>query len=400
VINGTGIGHPMHLHGFHFRVDARGDAWRETVYPAEERALAVTEHLAPNESMRITWVATEPGNWLFHCHLMRHMSWLQNAPLDREPPVHNHTAQGPDLLGGMVMGITVRPRAGATPASAPRRRLPLYIGMRRGVFGTEPGYGFVLQEGARPPAPDSIRFPGSPIVLTRGERSEIVVYNRADVPVGVHWHGLELESRGDGVPGWSGRPGATTPAVSPGDSLIVHITPPRAGTFMYHVHSEPGHQLAQGLYGAFLVMEPGQRWNPDTDRLFLLGSLGATLDAPPAVNGAVKPEPIDMRAGATYRLRFMHLSPDDRKQVRLVSGDQPVAWRALAKDGADLPSTLARVQPADFAIDVGETYDFAWTPERSGDFTLRITTTFQANPPGFARAAPPPHEMEIAIRVR
>ena len=43
--------------------------------------------------------------------------------------------------------------------------------------------------------------------------------------------------------------------------------------------SEPGHELAQGLYGPFLVMEPRQRWDPETDRLFLLGSLGATLRA-------------------------------------------------------------------------------------------------------------------------
>jgi FtsP/CotA-like multicopper oxidase with cupredoxin domain len=400
VINGTGIGHPMHLHGFHFSVDARGDQWREIVYAPGERRLAVTEHLRPSETMRISWVAKEPGNWVFHCHLMRHMSWLQNAPLDRPPSSHHHTATGTDLLGGMVMGIVVRPRAASTPVAAARRRLPLYIGMRRDVFGNEPGYGFVLQDGPRPPAPDSIRFAGSPIVLTRGERTEIVVHNRTNVPLGVHWHGLELESRSDGVPGWSGSPGAPTPAIAPGDSLVVRITPPRSGTFMYHVHSEPGHQLAQGLYGPFLVMEPGQRWDPDTDRIILLGSLGATLDPPPAVNGRVRPDPIELRAGTTYRLRFMHISPDDRKRVQLLLGAQPVRWRALAKDGADLPSRVSRMEQADLSIDVGETYDFAWTPERAGELTLRITTTFQANPPGFAGPSPPPHEMEIVVRVR
>ena len=70
------------------------------------------------------------------------------------------------------------------------------------------------------------------------------------VPVGRMENGvlrirLELESRGDGVPGWSGQPRAVTPAVRPGDSLVVRLTPPRSGTFMYHMHSEPGHQLAQ-----------------------------------------------------------------------------------------------------------------------------------------------------------
>jgi FtsP/CotA-like multicopper oxidase with cupredoxin domain len=400
VINATGTGHPMHLHGFHFSIYARGDQWRETVFAPDERQLAVTEFLEPSTSMRISWVAKEPGNWLFHCHLMRHMSWLQNAPLDSEPPSHNHVAEGTDLLGGMVMGIIVKPGSSSAAVAAAHRRLDLHIGMRRRVFGADPGYGFVLQEGARPPAPDSIRFPGSPIVLTRGERTEIVVHNQAVVPLGVHWHGLELESRGDGVPGWSGAPGAAIPAVRPGDSLIVRMTPPRAGTFMYHVHSEPGHELAQGLYGAFLVMEPGQRWDPVTDRIMLLGSLGSTLDAPPAVNGQVAPAPIELRAGTTYRFRFMHISPDDRKRVQLVAHGQPVSWRAIAKDGADLPPALAQMGPAEFPIDVGETADFAWTPERAGEFMLQITTTFLTNPPGFVRPAPPPHLMRIAVRVR
>jgi FtsP/CotA-like multicopper oxidase with cupredoxin domain len=199
------------------------------------------------------------------------------------------------------------------------------------------------------------------------------------------------------------------------------MTPPRAGTFMYHVHSEPGHQLAQGLYSAFLVMEPGERWEPDTDRLFMLGSLGAELDAPPAVNGTLDPEPIELRSGATYRFRFMHISPDDQKRVQLSAraagaaatvgsaatvreageaGGDPIQWRLVAKDGADLPPALARTMPADFRIDVGETYDFVWTPQRTGALTLRIVTTFIGGAPGFPSGAPQPHTMEIPVRVR
>src|SRR5690606_37846533 len=152
------------------------------------------------------------------------------------------------------------------------RRLDLHIGMRPDVFDGEPAYGFVLQESPRPPAPDSVHLPGRPLVLHRGEPTEVVVHNNADVALGVHWHGLELESWADGVPGWSGGPGDVRPAVAPGDSFAVRMTPPRSGTFMYHVHSEPGHQLAQGLYGPFLVLEPGATWDRERDRIFLLGS--------------------------------------------------------------------------------------------------------------------------------
>jgi FtsP/CotA-like multicopper oxidase with cupredoxin domain len=401
VMNFTGREHPMHLHGFFFRVDARGDPTGEVAYDEAERRLAVTETLLPTQTMRITWVPTEPGNWIFHCHFMRHMSSLQTRDF-QHPPGHPSLgeAAGEDLMGGLVLGITVRPRPGHTAApDVPRRQLELHLGRRPGVFGDDAGYGFVLQRGDTPPAADSVVFPGSPIVLTRGEPTAITVHNNADVPLGVHWHGLELESWADGVPGWSGHPHAIRPAIQPGSTFTVHMTPPRAGTFMYHVHSEPGHQLAQGLYGPFLVLEPGQRWDRETDRLFLLGSLGAGEDASPAINGQHRPEPLDLDAGRTYRLRFMHISPDDDKRIRLVSGEEPVVWRHIAKDGADLPPAQLRDIPAELRIHVGETYDFLWTPE-PGSYTLSVLTTFDRGVPAFPRDAPPPATQEIVIRVR
>jgi FtsP/CotA-like multicopper oxidase with cupredoxin domain len=45
---------------------------------------------------------------------------------------------------------------------------------------------------------------GPPIVLTRGQPVEIEVVNRVKDPTAIHWHGIELESYYDGVPGWSG----------------------------------------------------------------------------------------------------------------------------------------------------------------------------------------------------
>jgi manganese oxidase len=405
VLNVTGRAHPMHLHGFYFRVDARGSIGREEVYAPEERRMVVTEVLRPAEAMRMTWVPTEPGNWVFHCHFMRHMSPLQRAPLIGNSATHashdGNVAEGEDAMGGLVMGITVQPAPGWAPADdVPRRRLRLHIGTRGGVLDGEAGYGFVLQEGATPPAADSVRFPGSPIILTRDEPTEITVFNNADVPLGVHWHGLELESWADGVPGWSGMPGRVSAAIQPGDSFVVRMTPPRAGTFMYHVHSEPGHQLAQGLYGPFLVLEPGEPRDLEADRTFLLGSLGTGEDPPAAVNGRLHPEPIELRAGEEYRLRFMHISPDDDKQVELLAGDEPVSWQFIAKDGADLPPQQVRTQPASLLIHVGETYDFRWVPERAGEYVLRITTTFDRGVPAFPRDAPPPHVMEIPVRVR
>ena len=403
VINATGIHHPMHLHGFHFRVDARGDQFGETVYPAAERRMVVTEALGVGETMRLTWVPEEPGNWIFHCHFMRHMSWTQAAPHEGSDTAHAPPAvsDATSLLGGLVLGITVQPGE-ARPASAdlPRKRLRLYTGMRARVFGDAPAYGFVLQEGDRVPVVDSVRIPGSPVVLTRGEPTEIVVHNRIDQALGVHWHGLELESRFDGVPDWSGLAGGLTPPIPPGDSLVVRMTPPRAGTFMYHVHSEPGHELAQGLYGAFLVMPPGDEWDPETDRIFVLGSRGAERFSAPAINGRVEPDPVEVRPGVAYRLRFMHISPDDDKRVTLLRDGEPIEWTPVAKDGADLPPPLVRAASADFSPRVGETFDFVWTPDAAGDFTLRVVTRFPNGPPEFPSGDAAPHTADVVVRVR
>ncbi len=403
VINASGAYHPMHLHGFFFRVDARGDQSRETAFPPDNRRLAVTEQLLPAETMRVTWVPTEPGNWIFHCHLMRHMSRLQASPGAAGAHAHEDSvADSGDAMGGMVVGITVKQRPGALVApEAPRRRLHLYTSATPNFFGNAPAFSFILQDGSAPPALDSLRVPGSPIILTRGEPSEIVVHNRLAFPIGVHWHGLELESFFDGVPDWSGSPGGVRPAVAPGDSFVVRMTPPRAGTFMYHVHSESGHELSQGLHGPFLVMEPGQRPDPETDRFFMLASLGGDIDPDPTVNGVAQPPPMELHARTQYRFRFAHISPNDIKVVSLLSGEQLAPWRVVAKDGADLPFEQARVTAAPLTLGVGETYDALWSPRTAGDYILRVTTRFPTPPPPFrAVAARPPHSVEIPIRVR
>ena len=60
--------HPMHLHGFYFNVDTRGDERQETVLPTRSPHLVVTERLSQGQTFSLTWKPTRPGNWLFHCH--------------------------------------------------------------------------------------------------------------------------------------------------------------------------------------------------------------------------------------------------------------------------------------------------------------------------------------------
>ena len=234
----------------------------------------------------------------------------------------------------------------------------------------------MLQEGAEPPA-DSVSAPGPPLLLTSGETTEITVVNRLTEPTTIHWHGLELESVFDGVAGWSRTGPRIAPLIAPGDSFAVRIAPPRAGTFIYHTHMDDTDQLAQGMIGPFLVMEPGQVFDPESDRVF---TIGGQEDGPYPVNinGRTDPPPASFRAGRQYRLRFVHITRGTTLRLSLVRGGTPVRWRAVAKDGADLPPALQVEGPAELRTQTGETFDFLWTPEEPGaaELVLRYESLF------------------------
>ncbi|HEU5155099.1 MAG TPA: multicopper oxidase domain-containing protein, partial [Gemmatimonadales bacterium] len=75
VINATPIDHPMHLHGFYFRVDGMGDGVVDTLLAPADRRMAVTQILGPNQTMDLSWSPNRPGNWIFHCHFAGHLSY-------------------------------------------------------------------------------------------------------------------------------------------------------------------------------------------------------------------------------------------------------------------------------------------------------------------------------------
>ncbi|MFQ5689897.1 MAG: multicopper oxidase domain-containing protein [Gemmatimonadota bacterium] len=410
VINATVAPHPMHLHGFYYSVDARGDAWRDTVYSARQRRLGVTELMRPGTTMSLGWLPKRPGHWLFHCHFIAHISPEQHlreaagieatlAHLEHPgPDPGDHRAAHRSAFAGMaglMTGILVSDPAGKglrEDETARRRRLRLYANARDGYFGEDPAFSYVLQEGPEPPATDSIRIPGTPIFLTRNEPVEVTVINRIAHPISVHWHGIELDSYYDGVPGWSGLGDRIAPLIAPGDSFVVRFTPNRAGTFIYHTHAEEAEQLSSGLYGPLIVLEPGQVHDPETDRIFLLGWGGPGPEAPPYLNGSAEPPPVELTAGRAHRLRFINITPSNNQMVRLLSGDRVAEWRRVGKDGAGVSNDQAIVGPAEQFLGAGETYDFELTPATAGQLSLEVTT--------FMRGGRPPVVMKVPVRVR
>jgi FtsP/CotA-like multicopper oxidase with cupredoxin domain len=236
-------------------------------------------------------------------------------------------------------------------------------------FGGDPGIGFVLQKGDAPPRADSVVIPGAPLILTRGEPVRINVVNRLSEPTSIHWHGIELDSYFDGVSGWSGEAGSLSPHIAAGDSFDVRFTPRRAGTFIYHSHFDEERQLGLGLYGPLIVLEPGERYDPETDRIWLLSQSGLAPDRPLMLNGVRSPD-LSLELNRRYRIRVINIHSNLPAVLSLAADSVPVRWRAIAKDGAALPAPQATVGPAVLRIGVGETYDFEYTPSQAG--TLRI----------------------------
>lgn len=375
---GSGAHHPMHLHGFYFRIGARGGWDSDTLYGAAQKRWVVTENLPGLASMSITWVPSRAGNWLFHCHNADHIAGRHRhviAGTERPyppAPVHDAKEHMEWDMAGLAHAIVVMPRKGAlVPAGtgaaatggatikppAPRR-LRLLIQARAQHYGNGPGFGYVLQDGANEPAPDSIMIPGSALILRRDEPVEITVVNRLPVHTGVHWHGIELESFYDGVAGWSGFGDRVAPMIAPRDSFIVRFTPPRAGTFIYHAHVTDHVQLARGLYGALLVRAPDRPRVPDADHVMIIGFGRPDGKASLLLNGSNAPAPIARRRDGTQRIRIINISPENNAIVTLSADAVPVTWKAVAKDGFDLPAAQRRIQPARMQIFPGETYDF------------------------------------------
>ena len=406
VINASADTHPMHLHGFYFLVDSRGDGARDTIYPEGHRDQAVTNLLKPGSTMSMTWSPNRPGNWLFHCHLPLHFGVrgaLGTAPSPIAAGAHaemNHALQG---MSGLVMGVTVHDLPGspthASPDSGPRRQLRLVIRPRADGSPVAPHFEFALEEGG---AASSMAagndLPAPPIVLTRGEPVSITVVNSLTEPTAVHWHGIELESYYDGVAGFSGTAQRLAPVIAPGDSFVARFAPPRAGTFIYHTHIDEERQEPAGLAGPIIVLDAHGTFDPATDLTVVASSPRIGADSAGRIprivmlNGSLAPATLGMRVGTRYRVRFINMttaSPGLR--FELVENDKPVQWRPLAKDGAELPVARQTTHAARQPVTIGETADVEISPEHVGDQRLlaRLADgTVAATMPVHVSAAP------------
>ncbi len=89
------------------------------------------------------------------------------------------------------------------------------------------------------------QIPMPTLEFTEGDTAEIVVHNRMKENTSLHWHGLFLPNKEDGVPYLTQMP------IDPGATYVYRFPIGQSGTHWYHSHSRLQEQI--GMYGAFIM---------------------------------------------------------------------------------------------------------------------------------------------------
>jgi FtsP/CotA-like multicopper oxidase with cupredoxin domain len=121
-------------------------------------------------------------------------------------------------------------------------------------------------------------IPGSTLKVRQGSEIVVHVENHGDLDTTVHWHGLRLENRYDGVPHETQAP------IPVGGKFSYRIQFPDPGLYWYHPHIREDYTQELGLYGNILVVPADPDYWPLADRDLIL-----TLDDILIEDGKVAP---------------------------------------------------------------------------------------------------------------
>jgi FtsP/CotA-like multicopper oxidase with cupredoxin domain len=110
-------------------------------------------------------------------------------------------------------------------------------------------------------------IPGPTLRVPQGSEVTVDVRNDGDVETTVHWHGLRLENRFDGVPHETQAP------IPVGGGYRCRVQFPDAGFYWYHPHMREDFAQEMGLYGTIVVEPADSAYWPPVDR-----ELTLTLD--------------------------------------------------------------------------------------------------------------------------
>ncbi|KAA9341110.1 multicopper oxidase domain-containing protein [Larkinella humicola] len=254
-------------------------------------------------------------------------------------------------------------------------------------------------------------IPGPTMQFTEGDVAVIRVHNKLKTETSLHWHGILLPNKQDGVSYLN------TPPIQAGDTYTFEYPLVQSGTYWFHSHTRYQEQV--GVYGSIVIQPQQPAYKVDHDLVLLLSdwtdenpayilknlkrrnewysikknnvqslnriikhkTVGAYLRqsmmkmAPMdisdvyydrfLVNGKDTVRYPEIKAGQTVRLRVINASASTYFHVNYAGGPM----KLIAADGL-------QVQPVDVnrrLIAIAETYDFIVTVPNSGAFEVRAT---------------------------
>lgn len=240
-------------------------------------------------------------------------------------------------------------------------------------------------------------MPGPELRMRRAARVEVEVENGLEEGTAVHWHGIRLENKMDGVPV------LTQELINPGARKTYSFVPPDSGTYWYHSHYISNEQVARGMMGP-LIVEDDTPPDVDHDITVLLSDWQMQED------GSLVEEYTDMHSVAhggymgNFARGFLSKSQvrvGDRVRLRLINAAtnrifpvqvSGVTGQVVALDGMALATPrpldeiiLAPAQRADLIIDVLGSVGFDMVT-RDGSYRLAdlaaegVNTDRQAGP--------------------
>lgn len=117
------------------------------------------------------------------------------------------------------------------------------------------------------------QIPGPLIKVKEGDSIYVNFTNNLDSETTVHWHGIRLENKFDGIPG------ITQETVKPGESFLYKINFQDPGIYWYHPHFREDYQQELGLYGNILVIPNDSSFNNvDREEIITLSDIQITSE--------------------------------------------------------------------------------------------------------------------------
>ncbi len=109
------------------------------------------------------------------------------------------------------------------------------------------------------------QHPGPLLDVQQDSEVTVQFTNQTDLPSAIHWHGLRLDVRFDGVPLMTQKP------VNRGESFAYRLTFPDPGIFWFHPHHREDIAMDLGLFANIVVRSPREDYfNPVNREEFLM----------------------------------------------------------------------------------------------------------------------------------